>query len=274
MSFKGKIVFITGASRGIGHAIGMRLAREGATIIIAAKTAIADPRLPGTIYTAAGDMRKAGGEALAIQTDIRFEDQVERAVEKTIAQYGGIDILINNASAINLSDTLSTEMKRYDLIHDINTRGTFLCSRICLPYLLKAKNPQILTLSPPLNLKPEWFASHVSYTISKYGMSMCTLGMAEEFRGRVGINSLWPETSIATAVVANILGGEDLSRRSRTPAIVADAAAFILARDAGTCTGNFFIDSQVLSAEGITDLSGYRADPSVAEADLQPDFYM
>lgn len=273
MSFKGKIVFITGASRGIGHAIGLKLAAEGAIIIIASKTTEADPRLPGTIYTAAEDMRRAGGQALAVQVDIRFEEQIQKAVDQTVNMFGGIDILINNASAINLSGTLETDMKRYDLIHSINTRGTFLCSKICLPHLLKAVNPQVLSISPPLSMDAKWFSPHVAYTLSKYGMSMCMLGMAEEFRGRVAFNALWPETMIATAVVTNLLGGEQLIKRSRTPEIVADAAREILSR-ALSSTGNFFIDSQVLAAEGITDLRKYQVDPTLDINALQKDFYM
>lgn len=274
MSFKGKIVFITGSSRGIGHAIGLRLAAEGATIIIAAKTTIENPKLPGTIYTAAEDMRKAGGDALALSVDIRYEDQVQAAADQTIAKFGGIDILINNASAINLSGTLEIDMKRYDLISSINSRGTYLCSKVCLPYLLKAANPHVLTLSPPLDMKPAWFGPHVAYTMSKYGMSMVTMGMAEEFKGRVAFNSIWPETTIATAVITNLLGGENITRRSRTPEIVADAAREILQRDARSCSGNFFIDSAVLAEIGITDLSSYKVDPDTADSDLQPDFYI
>lgn len=274
MSFKGKVVFITGASRGIGLAIGLRLAAEGAVIIIAAKTTEPNPKLPGTIYTAAEEIRDAGGEALALPVDIRYEDQVHLAVEQTIATYGRLDILINNASAINLAGTEATDMKRYDLITSINTRGTFMCSRICLPYLLKAENPHVLTLSPPLVMRPDWFGPHVAYTISKYGMSMCTLGMAEEYRNRVAFNSLWPETTIATAVISNILGGQDLTRRSRTPAIVADAAYAILSRDSKICTGNFFIDSAVLASMGVTNLDKYKVDPAVSNEELQADFYI
>lgn len=274
MSFKGKIVFITGSSRGIGHAIGLRLAAEGATIIIAAKTVTDNPKLPGTIYTAAADMRQAGGQSLAIAVDIRFEEQVQAAVNETVEKFGGIDILINNASAINLSGSLDIDMKRYDLMSNINTRGTFLCARICLPYLLKAKNPHVLTLSPPLSMRAEWFGPHVAYTMSKYGMSMVTLGMAEEFKGKVAFNSIWPETTIATAVITNLLGGENIIRRSRKPEIVADAVFEILGRDARTCSGNFFIDSAVLNSIGVTDLEKYKVDPTIPDSDLQPDFYI
>lgn len=274
MSFKGKIVFITGGSRGIGHAIGLRLAAEGAIIIIAAKTTEVNPRLPGTIYTAADDMRRAGGQALAIAVDIRFEEQIQLAVDQTVMQFGGIDILINNASAIQLSGTIDTDMKRYDLIHDINTRGTFLCSKLCLPHLLKASNPHVLSISPPLSMEPRWFAPHVAYTMSKYGMSMCMLGMAEEFKGKVAFNALWPETMIATAVVVNLLGGPELIERSRKPEIVAEAAREILIREAKTSTGNFFIDSQVLASIGISDLSTYQVDQTLKAEALQKDFYM
>lgn len=274
MSFKGKIIFITGSSRGIGHAIGLRLAAEGAIIIIAAKTVMDNPKLPGTIYTAAADMRLAGGQSLAIAVDIRFEDQVQAAVDQTVEKFGRIDVLINNASAINLSSSLDIDMKRYDLISTINTRGTFLCSKICLPHLLKAENPHVLTLSPPLLMRAEWFGPHVAYTMSKYGMSMVTMGMAEEFKGKVAFNSIWPETTIATAVITNLLGGDDIIRRSRKPEIVADAAAEILSRDAKSCSGNFFIDSAVLSSIGITDLEKYKVDPATPDASLHPDFYI
>ncbi|MCU0352404.1 MAG: NAD(P)-dependent oxidoreductase [Cytophagales bacterium] len=271
---KGKTVFITGASRGIGHAIGLRLAREGANIVIAAKTTEPHPKLPGTIYTAAEDMERAGGKALPLVVDIRFEDQVRAAVEKTVETFGGIDVLINNASAIQLTGTLQTEMKRYDLMHQINTRGTFVCSQACLPHLLKAENPHVLNLSPPLNMETRWFAPHVAYTMAKYGMSMCVLGMSGEFRGKVAFNALWPRTAIATAAVANILGGDQMMKHSRTPEILADSAYFILRRDAKTVTGNFFIDDEVLAAEGITDLSGYAATPGMKDEELVRDFFV
>ena len=274
MSFQGKTVFITGGSRGIGHAIGMRLAQEGASIVIAAKTTEANTKLPGTIFTAAKDMENAGGKSLALVVDIRFEDQLQKAVDKTVETFGGIDILINNASAIQLSGTLATDMKRFDLMHSINTRGTYLASKLCLPWLLKAQNPHVLNLSPPLNMQEHWFSGHVAYTMAKYGMSMCTLGMAAEFKERVAFNALWPETSIATAAVANILGGAELIRRSRRPEIVADAAREILNRNAKTCTGNFFIDTQVLASIGIMDFEKYRVDPSVKENELQRDFFI
>ena len=269
--YKGKTVFITGASRGIGKAIGLRLAKEGANIVIAAKTASPHPRLPGTIYTAADEVEAAGGKALPIVVDVRFEDVVKQAVEKAVEKFGGIDILINNASAIFLADTLSTSIKRYDLMHQVNVRGTFLTTRCCLPHLLKAENPHVLNLSPPLNMDKRWFQNHVAYTMSKYGMSMCVLGMGEEFKGKVGVNALWPRTMIATAAVQNLLGGETTMARSRSPQILADAAYHILQRDAKICTGNFFIDDEVLSEAGVTDLSSYANAP---DADLLPDLFL
>lgn len=272
MSFKNKTVFITGGSRGIGHAIGVRLAQEGANVVIAAKTADTNPKLPGTIFSAAKDIEAAGGKALPLQVDIRFEEQVQEAVEKTVATFGGIDILINNASAISLTPTLHTDMKRYDLMHGINTRGTFLASKTCLPYLLKSENPHILNLSPPLNMEARWFGPHVAYTMAKFGMSMCVLGMAEEFKEQgVAVNALWPRTTIATAAVQNLLGGDEMVSMSRTPDIMGDAAFFILRRNSKQCTGNFFIDDEVMASEGITDLSKYAVDPSKA---LMPDFFV
>lgn len=271
--FQGKTVFITGASRGIGKAIGLRLAKEGANIVIAAKTAEAHPKLEGTIYTAAEEMEAAGGKALPIVTDIRFEEMVQAAVTKAVETFGGIDILINNASAISLTGTLHTDMKRYDLMHSINTRGTFLCSKLCLPHLLKAENPHILNLSPPLNMEARWFSSHVAYTMAKFGMSMCVLGMAEEFKDEgVAVNALWPKTTIATAAVENLLGGNAMVQKSRTPEILADCAYYILRRDSKTCTGNFFIDEEVLAEEGITDLEKYKVNPN--ETELMPDFFV
>lgn len=274
MSFQGKTVFITGASRGIGHAIGLRLAREGANIVVAAKTKDPHPKLPGTIYTAAEDMERAGGKALPLVVDIRFEDQVKEAVEKTVKTFGGIDILINNASAISLTGTLETDLKRYDLMQQINTRGTFVCSQACLPHLLKAENPHVLNLSPPLNMETRWFAPHVAYTIAKYGMSLCVLGMAGEFKGKVAFNALWPRTSIATSAVSNILGGDEMVKHSRKPEIIAEAAYYILQRDAKTTTGNFFIDDEVLATEGITDLSAYNVTPGMKPEELIQDFFI
>lgn len=274
MSFKGKTVFITGASRGIGLAIGKRLAQEGANIVIAAKTDTPHPKLPGTIHTAAEEIVAAGGQALAVLCDIRFEENVQDAVNQTVERFGGIDILINNASAISLTGTMQTDMKRYDLMHNINTRGTFLVSKLCLPHLLKAENPHILNLSPPLSMKTHWFQNHVAYTMAKYGMSMCVLGMAGEFAGKVGVNALWPRTSIATAAVQNILGGDDMVKHSRTPEILSDAAYYIFKRSGKTCNGNFFIDDEVLQAEGITDFGKYAMTPGMKDSDLFVDFFV
>ncbi len=256
----GKTLFITGASRGIGLAIGLRAARDGANVVIAAKTEQAHPRLPGTIYTAAAEIEAAGGKALPLVVDIRFEDQVYGAVQQAIQHFGGIDILVNNASAISLTGTLQTPMKRYDLMMGVNTRGTFLCSQACLPHLKLAANPHILTLSPPLDLRAKWFAPHLGYTMAKYGMSLCVLGMAEEFRAvGIAVNALWPRTIIATAALQVIPGAE--AERGRTPEVVADAAWHILTRDSRSATGNFFIDDEVLAAAGVTDLSRYAVSP-------------
>lgn len=269
---KGKTLFITGASRGIGLAIALRAARDGANVAIAAKTTEAHPKLPGTIHTAAAEVEKAGGRALACVVDVRDEGQVAAAVARTVAAFGGIDVLVNNASAISLTGTLATPMKRFDLMLGINTRGTYACSQACLPHLMKAENPHILNLSPPLNLAPRWFGPHVAYSISKYGMSLCVLGMAEELRPhRVAVNALWPRTVIATAAVQNLLGGDLAIRGSRTPEIVADAAYAILTRPSGACTGNFFLDEDVLAAEGVTDFSRYQVVPG---AELIPDFFL
>ena len=263
MSLKDKTIFITGASRGIGHAIGLRAARDGANIVIAAKTDTVNPKLPGTIHTAAADMVAAGGKALAVQCDIRFEDQVSAAIDKAVASFGGIDILINNASAISLTPTLKTDLKRYRLMHEVNMGGTFLCSRLAIPHLKKSANPHILTLSPPLNMAPKWFANHLAYTMAKYGMSMCTLGLAEELKADgIAANSLWPETAIATSAVQNLLGGDETIKGSRKPEIVADAAYWILTQASKTCTGNFFTDVEVLQKAGVTDLSQYAVDPT------------
>jgi citronellol/citronellal dehydrogenase len=272
MSLAGKTLFITGASRGIGLAIALRAARDGANVTIAAKTAEPDPRLPGTIYTAAREIEDAGGKALPCVVDIRHEDQVAAAVQKTVETFGGIDILVNNASAIHLTGTTSTPMKRYDLMHAINTRGTFVCSQACVPHLKQAANPHVLNLSPPLDMKAKWFAPHVAYTMAKFGMSMCVLGMAEEFRrDGIAFNALWPRTVIATAAVKNLLGGDATIKGSRTPAIMGDAAHAILIRPSRECTGNFFIDDEVLAAEGKTDLSEYATVPG---APLIPDFFV
>ena len=272
MSLQGKTLFISGGSRGIGLAIALRAAQAGANVTIAAKTAQPHPKLPGTIYTAAEDIEMAGGKALPILCDIREEAQVADAVAKTVETFGGIDICINNASAINLSGTLDTDMKRYDLMHQINTRGTFLVSKMCIPHLKLAQNPHILNLAPPLDMQPKWFGNHVAYTMAKYGMSMCTLGMSAEFaREGIAVNSLWPLTAIDTAAVRNLLGGEAVSSMSRSPAIMADAAYAILNRPSRDCTGNFFIDEEVLKAEGATDFSIYA--PS-ATGPLAADFFV
>ncbi len=274
MSLKGKTLFITGASRGIGHAIGLRAAKDGANIVIVAKTTEPHPKLPGTIYTAAEDMEKAGGKALAIALDIRDDAGVYAAVAKAVETFGGIDILVNNASAISLTGTLETPMKRYDLMHNINTRGTFLCSQACIPHLKKAANPHILNLSPPLSMKPHWFGGHVAYTMAKYGMSMCVLGMAEEFKGAgVAVNALWPRTAIATSAVQNLLGGDAAMKGSRTVDIMSDAAYAIFNRSAKDVknTGNFYLDDDVMRSEGVTNFDKYAVDPA---ADLVPDFFV
>ena len=271
-SLRGKTLFITGASRGIGKAIGIRAAQEGANIAIAAKTDQPHPKLPGTIHTAAEEMRAAGGRALPIVCDIRSEEQIAAAVERTVKEFGGIDILVNNASAISLTGTLATPMKRFDLMHQINTRGTYACSQACIPHLKKAANPHILNLSPPLNMEARWFAPHVAYTMAKFGMSMCVLGMSEELRGDgIAVNALWPRTVIATAAVQNLLGGTATVQRSRKPEIMADAAHVILTRPSREFTGNFCIDDDVLTSAGVTDLSGYALEPG---GELLPDFFV
>ena len=272
--FAGKTVFITGASRGIGKAIGLRLAREGANVVVAAKTTEPHAKLPGTIYSAADEMTAAGGQGLALLVDVRNEEQVYEAVQKAVDTFGGIDILVNNASAISLTPTLATDMKRYDLMHQINTRGTFLTSKACIPHLLKAQNPHVLNLSPPLNMETRWFAPHVAYTMAKFGMSMCVLGMAGEYKKEgIAFNALWPRTAIATAAVSNLLGGDESMRRCRTPEIMADAAYSIFNKISRECTGNFFIDDEVLSADGVTDFSQYKY-MDIPDSDLMPDFFV
>ena len=262
MSFKNKTILITGASRGIGKAIALRLAKDGANIIVAAKSTEENPKLGGTIYSAAEEIEAAGGKALPLQCDIRDEVQVQSVVERGVAAFGGIDILINNASAISLTPTETTEPKRFDLMFDVNVRGTFFTSKACIPYLKKGNNPHILTLSPPVNPDVKWFANHLAYTLSKYNMTMITLGLAAELK-KYGIaaNALWPQTTIATAAVQNLLGGDALMKMSRTPEIIADAAYIILSRPSATCTGNTFIDEEVLHAEGVTDLAKYSMVP-------------
>ncbi len=272
MSFQNKTVLITGASRGIGKAIGLRLAREGANVVIASKSVEENPKLGGTIFTAAAEMEAAGGKALAVQCDIRFEDQVQNVVDKAIATFGGIDILINNASAISLTNTEQTEPKRFDLMYDINVRGTFFVSKACIPFLKKATNPHIINLSPPINMDMKWFSNHLAYTMSKYNMTMIALGLATELKKfNIAANTLWPKTTIATAAVQNLLGGQMLMNMSRTPEIMADAAYYILSKASTQCTGNTFIDEEVLAAEGIVDLGKYSVIPG---AQLYTDLFV
>jgi citronellol/citronellal dehydrogenase len=260
--FNNKTIFITGATRGIGKAIALKLAKEGANIVIAAKSVEENPKLGGTIFSAAQEIEAAGGKALPLQVDIRFEDQIQAAVGKAVEQFGGIDVLINNASAIQLTGTLQTEAKRFDLMHDINVRGTFLMAQACIPYLQKSSNAHILTLSPPINLINKWMAPHVAYTMSKFNMSMMAMAWAGEFKkDNIASNALWPKTTIDTAAVRNLLGGEALAKMSRTVDILADAAYFILSKQNLVYTGNTFIDEDVLAKEGITDLSNYSVVP-------------
>jgi citronellol/citronellal dehydrogenase len=259
----GKTVFITGGSRGIGEAIALRLAQAGANIVIAAKSDTPHPKLPGTIYSVIEEVEKLGAKGLAVKCDIREEENIHAAVAQAVEHFGGIDILINNASAINLSDTANTPLKRYDLMMDVNTRGTFACTQACLPYLAKAENPHVLTLSPPINLNAKWFAGHVAYTISKYGMSMCTLGFAEEFKSQgIAVNSLWPRSTIATAAI-EFNFSKNLLQASRKPSIMADAAFHILSRNSREVSGNFFIDEEVLKQAGVTDFTDYAVNPEV-----------
>lgn len=270
-SLSGKTLFITGASRGIGLAIALRAARDGANIVIAAKTAEAHPKLEGTIFTAAEAVEKAGGKALPLQLDIRDDAAVEAGFAIAAQHFGGIDIVINNASAINLAPVEKLEMKRFDLMHQINARGTYLVSRCGLPYLAKAQNPHILALSPPLDMQTKWFAGHTGYSMAKFGMSLVILGLAGETRGKIGVNALWPRTTIATAAVNNLLGGEALMRASRKPDILADAAHAIFCKQGKSFTGNFLIDDTFLANEGVTEFDHYRADPTQA---LAPDFFV
>ncbi|USQ96477.1 SDR family oxidoreductase [Caulobacter sp. RL271] len=271
-SLRGKTLFVTGASRGIGLAIALRAARDGANIVIAAKTAEAHPKLPGTIYTAASEIEAAGGHALPLVVDVREEASVQAAVEKAVERFGGIDICVNNASAISLTGTLATDMKRYDLMHQINTRGTFVTSKACIPYLKKAENPHVLMLSPPLDMSPRWFGPHVAYTMAKFGMSMCVLGMAEEFRSDgVAFNALWPRTGIATAAIQFALTGEEGLKHCRTVEIMADAAHAVFLKPSRAFSGNFLIDDTFLYGEGVRDFDQYKVDPS---ATLMPDFFV
>ncbi|NGM49530.1 NAD(P)-dependent oxidoreductase [Caulobacter sp. 602-2] len=272
MSLAGKTLFITGASRGIGLAIALRAARDGANIVVAAKTADPHPKLPGTIYTAADEIAAAGGTALPLVVDVRDEASVQSAVDQAVERFGGIDILVNNASAISLTGTLSTDMKRYDLMHQVNTRGTFLTSKACIPHLRKSANPHVLMLSPPLDMSPRWFGGHVAYTMAKFGMSMCVLGMAKEFEADgIAFNALWPRTGIATAAIQFALTGEEGLKHCRTPQIMADAAHAIFEKPSRELTGQFLIDDTFLYGEGVRDFDQYRVDPT---ASLMPDFFV
>lgn len=269
---KKKTLFITGASRGIGLAIALRAARDGANIVVAAKTAEPHDKLPGTIYTAAQEIEAAGGRALPLIVDVRAEESVSAAIARTVSTFGGLDIVINNASAIHLANTTDVAMKRFDLMHQVNTRGTFLVSKYAIPHLEKSQNPHILMLSPPLDMKEKWFAPHLAYSLAKYGMSLCVLGLSGELKERgIAVNALWPRTTIATSAVNNLLGGEQIMRASRTPEIVADAAFVMLTRTAREYTGNFEIDEDVLKSIGVKDFSGYAVDQTVP---LMQDFFV
>ena len=272
MSLKGKTLFITGASRGIGLAIALRAARDGANVVVAAKSAEPHPKLPGTIYTAAAEIEAAGGKALPIAVDVRDEEAVEAAIGEAATTFGGLDIVVNNASAISLTTTPKTEMKRFDLMQQINTRGTYMVSKYAIPHLQKAQNPHILMLSPPLDMKEKWFAPHLAYSLAKYGMSLCVLGLSGELReSGIAVNALWPRTTIATSAIKNLLGGDQLMRASRKPEIIADAAYAIFQKPSRQFTGQFLIDDLVLSGEGVTDFERYRVDPTVP---LAPDFFV
>lgn len=272
MSLKGKTLFITGGSRGIGLAIAIKAARDGANVTIAAKTAEPHPKLEGTIYTAAAEIEAAGGKCLPLMVDVRDEQSVAEAIAKTAETFGGIDIVVNNASAISLSNTQMTDMKRYDLMHQINTRGTFMVSKYAIPHLEKAENPHILMLSPPLDMKMRWFAPHLAYTMAKYGMSMCVLGLAGELAPKgIAVNALWPRTTVATAAVKNLLGGDKMVQASRTPEMLADAAYMVFNKPSRSFSGNFLIDDNFMAGEGVTDFTPYRVDPSVP---LMPDFFV
>ncbi len=272
MNLRGKTLFITGASRGIGKAIALRAARDGANVAVIGKTEAPHPKLPGTVAESVSEIEAAGGRAIACVADVRSEEQMATAVAATVAAFGGIDILINNASAISLSHTEDTDLKRFDLMYQVNTRGTFLCSKLCIPQLRRAENPHILMLSPPLTQEPRWFAPHLAYSLAKYGMSLCVLGLAEELRqDGIAVNALWPRTVIRTAAVQNLLGGESSMARARAPEIVADAAYVVLTSKSREVSGNFLIDEEVLRGAGISDFSGYA---SVPDAELLPDFFV
>jgi citronellol/citronellal dehydrogenase len=270
-SLRGKTLFITGASRGIGKAIALRAARDGANVVVAAKSNVPNPKLPGTIHSAAAEIEAAGGRALAVPCDIREEQQVIAAAAKAVERFGGIDVLVNNASAIHLAGTVETPMKRFDLMNQVNVRGTYLCSQVCIPHLARAENPHVLVLSPPPSLEPRWYAPHLAYTLAKMGMSLCVLGMAAELKDRgIAVNALWPRTIIATAAL-NLLGGEETARHGRRPEIVADAAHAILTRPSRETTGRFFIDDDVLREEGVTALERYAVEPG---QELWPDLFI
>jgi citronellol/citronellal dehydrogenase len=272
MSLAGKTLFITGASRGIGLAIALRAARDGANIAIAAKTDAPHPKLPGTIHTAAAEIEAAGGRALPLMVDVRDEEAVKAAIERTAAHFGALDIVVNNASAIGLTPAASTDMRRFDLMQQVNARGTFMVSKYAIPHLQRAGNPHILMLSPPLDMKEKWFAPHTAYSIAKFGMSLVVLGLAGELKPKgIAVNALWPRTTIATSAIRNLLGGDEVVRRSRTPDIVADAAHAIFAKPAKSFTGNFLIDDSFLATEGVADFDRYRVDPT---RPLQPDFFV
>lgn len=277
-SLAGYTVVITGASRGIGLALGIAAAARGANVAILAKSVTEDPRIPGTIYSAKAEVERAGGRALAVPCDIRFEDNVLSAIQSVVDAFGGVDVLINNASAISPTPTEATTMKKFDLMHGVNARGTFLVSKAALPHLrasaARGRSPHILNISPPLDMDRDWFGPHVAYTMAKFGMSMCTLGMSAELEGEVACNALWPLTAIATAAVANVLGGDDSIRRSRLPEMMADAAMRILESDSRTCSGNFYIDEDVLKASGVRDMTRYQVDRSLPASELMPDFFI
>jgi citronellol/citronellal dehydrogenase len=274
-TLQGKTLFITGASRGIGKAIALRAARDGANVVIAAKTAEPHPKLKGTIFTAKAEIEAAGGKALACVVDVRNEDQIRAAVDEAVKTFGGIDILVNNASAISLTGTVETPMKRFDLMHGINTRGTFACSQACIPHLAKSSNAHILNIAPPLNMEARWFAPHVAYTMAKYGMSLCVLGMHEELKPlKIAVNALWPKTVIATAAVENLLGGDFVVKGSRKPEVMGDAAHAILTRKSTEYTGHFAIDEDVLRAAGVSDLSTYATTPGMKDSELIGDYFL
>jgi citronellol/citronellal dehydrogenase len=272
MSLQGKTLFITGASRGIGLAIALRAAREGANVVIAAKTTAPHPKLPGTIHTAAEEVERAGGRALALAVDVREEEAVKGALDTAAQTFGGLDIVVSNASAVNLAPVTATDMRRFDLMHQVNARGTFLVCKYAVPHLLRAKNPHILALSPPVDMQEKWFAPHTAYSMAKFGMSLVVLGLAGELRGKgIAVNALWPRTTIATSAIKNLLGGDAIMRMSRTPDIIADAACLIFEKPAKNFTGQFLIDDSFLAAEGVTDFDRYRVDPTQP---LAPDFFV